>query len=218
MPATDFQPVMPPNKFDKDDVQIQVSSRQGLRNSVLGTRNLMTVAALAIVGSLFVVPLSYVGGSLAATPQAVLAGASMMGLWVIPYLLPAVIVQRPGATLIAGFILGVIAMFTTPLGPGAIVGNILGALFIEIPLLITVYRFWSKSMFLICATVFGLLNGMLYLSMVKNGLTGVYAVSIVAASVTSALLGAILTIYIRYALNRAGVAMNHPFVKHNRAR
>lgn len=38
--------------------QIHTSSRAGLRDSVLGTRNLMTLAALSVVGSLVVVPLS----------------------------------------------------------------------------------------------------------------------------------------------------------------
>jgi len=71
---------------------VRSSSRKGLANSVLGTRNLMMTAALAVVSLILVIPLNYVGGPLMATPGGIMIGCAIMGLWVIPYLLPAVVV------------------------------------------------------------------------------------------------------------------------------
>lgn len=100
-----------------DTATVKGSSRSRLNNSVLGTRNLMTVAALAVVGSLIVVPLTYMTFAIGITTQrGMLIMCSCMGLWTIPYLLPAVIVRRPGACVLAGLIMGIICAFTSPQG------------------------------------------------------------------------------------------------------
>ena len=49
---------------------IRTSSRKGLNNTVLGTRNLMTVAALAVVGCVLIIPLSYAFAAGAVTVSA----------------------------------------------------------------------------------------------------------------------------------------------------
>ncbi len=188
---------------------VRSSSRKGLANSVLGTRNLMMTAALAVVSLILVIPLNYVGGPLMATPGGIMIGCVTMGLWVIPYLLPAVVVRRPGAVMIAALIIGVISIFTTPYGPSAIVGNLLGGLFIEAPLAIMLYRKWTWWAYLICAAVFGLLNGFLYASVLSTlGSADLIPVGVVT-SVVSALAGGGICILLAHLLHRAGIAIDH---------
>ena len=188
---------------------VRSSSRKGLTDSVLGTRNLMMTAALAVVSLILVIPLNYVGGPLMATPGGIMIGCAIMGLWVIPYLLPAVVVRRPGAVMIASLIIGVISIFATPYGPSAIVGNVLGGLFVEVPLAIMLYRKWTWWAYLVSATVFGLLNGFLYASVLSTlGSADLIPVGVVT-SVVSALAGGGICILLTRLLHRAGIAIDH---------
>lgn len=83
---------------------VRTSKQSGLRDSVLGTRNLMTVAALGVVGSLLVVPLSLVGHASATSPKNIIVLCSLMGAWFIAYALPGMIVRKPGAFMVGGLI------------------------------------------------------------------------------------------------------------------
>jgi len=112
---------------------IRTSRHAGLRDSVLGTRNLMTVAALGVVGAIMVVPLTYLSLIVAVNPNGILIMCALMGAWIIPYLLPGVIVNKPGVFIISGFVMGVIAAFLTPQGPSAILGNVIGSLLVGAP-------------------------------------------------------------------------------------
>lgn len=141
---------------------IHTSKHSGVRNSVLGTRNLMTIAALSLVGSLLVVPLSIFTPVFATTPRALIILCALMGAWYIAYLLPGLFVPRPGAFLVAGLLMGIISTFTTPLGPSAIIGNLIGAAFLEIPVLLFLYKKWSWWVHAIGATIFGGFNSTMY--------------------------------------------------------
>ncbi|EEH66879.1 MAG: ECF transporter S component [Actinomyces urogenitalis] len=186
-----------------DTATVKGSSRSRLNNSVLGTRNLMTVAALAVVGSLIVVPLTYMTFAIGITTQrGMLIMCSCMGLWTIPYLLPAVIVRRPGACVLAGLIMGIICAFTSPQGPASIVGNVLGAVFIEAPLALMLYRKWTWWSFTLSSFVFGLLNGCMTafaMQGVENGPV------LIVVAVCSALVGGALCMVIGRAALKAGV-------------
>ena len=105
---------------------IRTSRHAGLRDSVLGTRNLMTVAALGVVGAIMVVPLTYLSLIVAVNPNGILIMCALMGAWIIPYLLPGVIVNKPGVFVVSGLVMGVIGAFLTPQGPSAILGNVIG--------------------------------------------------------------------------------------------
>ena len=50
----------------------------------------MMVASLSVVGLIILIPLSYIAPAGAASQSAVWLGVSLLGLWVIPYLLPPV--------------------------------------------------------------------------------------------------------------------------------
>lgn len=182
---------------------VKGSSRARLNNSVLGTRNLMTVAALAVVGVLIVVPLTYLTFAVGMTThKGLLIICASMGLWTIPYLLPAVIVRRPGASLLAGVIMGVICAFVSPQGPTSIIGNVLGAAFIEVPLALMLYRVWTWWGYAISSFVFGLLNG----CMTAFAMQGAdNALVLVLAAVCSSMIGCALCLLIGRAALRAGV-------------
>lgn len=84
---------------------VRRSARGGLTDSILGTRNLMMVASLSVVGLIILIPLNYIAPAGAASQSAVWLGVSLLGLWVIPYLLPLAVVRRPGASLLAALII-----------------------------------------------------------------------------------------------------------------
>ncbi len=138
---------------------VRISSRSGLADSALGTRHLMTIAALAVVSMILLVPLNYLAPAAGASRDAVFLGCAIMGLWLVPFLLPATVVRRPGAVMIAALLMGIMSVFTTPTGPAAIVGTLIGGAFVEAPLALMLYRKWTWWSFLISATTFGLLNG-----------------------------------------------------------
>lgn len=186
---------------------VRTSSRKGLANSVLGTRNLMTVAALSVVGLIILIPLNYVSAGLMATPQMILIASSLMGLWVIPYMLPISVVRRPGATMLAALIMGIICIFSTPSGVGAIINNLIGGLFIEVPFAVMLYRKWTWWAHLISAGVFGTLNGLMCLMVLVKGMNITIGSGIVVASITSALVGALIVLGLTRLLQRAGVGV-----------
>ena len=111
--------------------------------------------------------------------------------------------------MIAALIIGVISIFTTPYGPSAIVGNLLGGLFVEVPLAIMLYRKWTWWSFLISATTFGLLNGIMYVSVMSASAGIASAGTGVIIAVVSALVGGGITIVLTRLLNRAGVGIDH---------
>lgn len=199
-----------PNSATTDPRPIRSSARRGQTDSVLGTRNLMTVAALSVVGMIILLPLNYLAPATGVTSTgAVFAGVAIMGLWVIPYLLPATVVRRPGAVIIAALIMGIISVFTTPSGPGALVGNLLGGAFIEVPLALMLYRKWTWWSFLISAAVFGLINGTMYIMLLKEAVGLSVCLPLVVVSIISALVGGAITIGLTRLLNNAGVGIDN---------
>ena len=188
---------------------VRTSSRSGLADSALGTRNLMTIAALAVVSMILLVPLSYLAPAAGASRDAVLLGCAIMGLWLVPFLLPATVVRRPGAVMIAALLMGIMSVFTTPTGPAAIVGTLIGGAFVEAPLALMLYRKWTWWSFLISATTFGLLNGIMYVS-VMSASAGIASASAgVIIAVVSALVGGAITLVLTRLLNRAGIGIDH---------
>lgn len=187
--------------------EIRTSNRSGLRDSALGTRNLMTIAALAIVGSLLVVPLSIATPVLVTTPKAILGLCAIMGVWYLAYLLPGLLVRKPGAFLIAGLLMGVISTFTTPLGPSAIIGNAMGAAFLELPMLLLLYRKWTWWAYALGATVFGTFNAAVYGASYQIVQTPAeYALGI-ALSLGSCYLTLACAMLLRRSLERAGIGV-----------
>lgn len=187
--------------------QIRTSRRSGLRNSVLGTRNLMTLAALAVVGSLLVVPLSILTPVFATTPRAILILCAIMGAWYIAYLLPGLLVPRPGAFLVAGLLMGIISTFTTPLGPSAIIGNAIGAAFLEFPVLLFLYKKWDWWVHAIGASIFGSFNAAMYGTAYHVAQDSAQFILGIIISLASCYLTLALALLLRSRLTQAGVGV-----------
>ena len=111
--------------------------------------------------------------------------------------------------MIAALLMGIMSVFTTPTGPAAIVGNLIGGAFVEVPLAILLYRKWTWWSFLISAATFGLLNGIMYVSVMSAAAGMASASAGVVIAVVSALVGGGLTIALTRLLNRAGVGIDH---------
>ena len=198
-----------PAATEQEHPSVHTSSRSGLANSALGTRNLMMIAALAVVSMILLVPLNYLAPAAGASRDAVLLGCALMGLWLVPFLLPATVVRRPGAVMIASLLMGIMSVFTTPVGPAAIVGNLIGGAFVEVPLALMLYRKWTWWAYLVSAAVFGLLNGLIYAAALSAlGNVGLIPVG-VAISVVSALAGGGICILLAHLHHRAGIAIDH---------
>ena len=187
---------------------IRTSSRSGLRDSVLGTRNLMTVAALGVVGSLLVVPLTYLSLVVAVSPRGILIMCALMGAWIVPYLLPGVIVNKPGAFLISGLIMGIASAFLTPQGPAAIIGNLIGSLFVGVPVALFLYRHWTWWVYLISGAVFGGVNAAMYSAGFHIALSTQETLIGIVLAILSCWLAVGACLLLRRALERTGLAVS----------
>jgi len=186
-------------------LRVFLTSRGNLRDSVLGTRNLMTVAALGVVGAIMIVPLTYLSLAVAVNPRGILIMCALMGAWVIPYLLPGVIVNKPGVFIISGFVMGVIAAFLTPQGPTAILGSVIGSLYVGAPVAALLYRHWSWWVYALSGVIFGGLNAAAYGKGFGVALTGGQVTLGVVLAIVSCWAGAGVCLLLKRALARTGV-------------
>lgn len=186
---------------------VKTSNRSAFSDSVLGTRNLMMLAALIVVGSIILIPLNYASLAMLASPTQnnILYSASLMGLWIIPFLLPAAVVRRPGAFLVTGLLAGIIGAFTTPLGPVSVLGHLLGTAFVGLPLPFFLYRYWNVWVYTACAITFGTLNGYGYTVSYGVVFDTSTTLQVIALSIISAEIGVLITVAIVKALQKAGV-------------
>lgn len=195
------------NPASAQPATIRTSSRSGLRDSVLGTRNLMTVAALGVVGSLLVVPLTYLSLVVAVSPRGILIMCALMGAWIVPYLLPGVIVNKPGAFIVSGLIMGIVSAFLTPQGPTAIIGNLIGSLFVGAPVALFLYRHWTWWVYLISGAVFGGANAAMYSAGFHIALSTQETLIGIVLAVLSCWLAVGVCLLLRRALERTGLAV-----------
>ena len=190
-----------------DELVIHSSARGGLRDSVLGTRNLMVVAALGVVGSILVVPLTYLSVVVAVNARGILIMCALMGAWFVPFLLPGVIVNKPGAFVISGLIMGVIATFLTPQGPVAILGNVIGACYVGAPVALFLYRKWTWWVYAASGVIFGGLNAATYSGGFQIAVTGRQKTLGIVLALVSCWAGASVCLLLKRALARTGVGV-----------
>ncbi|MDO5084232.1 MAG: ECF transporter S component [Arachnia propionica] len=195
---------------ENDTLQIHTARADRPGNSVLHTRTLMTVAACAVVGAVVVIPLSYVSITLAVSPVGIMAVCSLMGLWLLPFMLPGALTQKPGAIMIAALIIGIIGTFTTPSGVSSILGNLIGGALVEIPLALLFYKHWNWLGYGLAASTFGLFNGLLYSSMLQIQVTTPELLLMGTIALLSSLVGVVITLVVVRSLRRAGIGVrNH---------
>lgn len=187
--------------------RIHTARKGRLENSVLHTRTLMTVAASAVVGAVIIVPLSYLSIPLAVSPGGLTYASMLMGLWLLPFLLPGALVQKPGAVMIASLILGIIGVFTTPSGIASIVGNLIGGILVELPLALLLYKQWNWVGYGLAGLVFGLFNGLMYSMTTQVAVTQSQLLLMTGIAVLSSLVGVAATMLIVRSLRKAGIGV-----------
>lgn len=191
------------NKPEGKSPEVHASNNK-LRDSVLGTRNLMTVAAIAVVATIILIPMNYIFPVIAVSQKGILIACALMLGWFYPYALVGAITRKPGAIMISALIIGIISIFTTPSGAGALVGNLIGGALVAIGVVLTLYRHWWIGL-CISAFTFGGFNGTIYGYAMKVGVTPLFAASCAAIAIASCLVGVGLLKLTVMALNKAGV-------------
>lgn len=121
------------------------------------TRDMLVAAAIGVAGSLVVVPLTYL--QVFAGIAHVYLVAATLGLWFLQCVVPLIVVRKPGASLIACLAMGVVSAATTPFGVAAIGALIMEGLLIELPFMVTLYRWWTRTQFVASAMLFSALMG-----------------------------------------------------------
>ncbi len=121
------------------------------------TQALLVSVAVGVAGSIVIVPLTYL--QIFATLAHTYLVALTLGLWVIPCLLPLVLVRRPGSALLACGAIGVISAVTTPFGLAAIPALLFEGLIVEIPFLVTLYRSWRTVQYYVAGGILGAFMG-----------------------------------------------------------
>ncbi|WP_165218238.1 ECF transporter S component [Schaalia sp. ZJ1691] len=165
---------------------------------------LLVSVAVGVAGSIVVVPLTYL--QIAATLAHSYLVALTLGLWVIPCLLPLLLVKRPGAALLACGAIGVISAVATPFGLSAIPALLFEGLIVEIPFLVTLYRSWRTIQYYIAGGLLGAFMGFMvpYSTGVKAPSMMLPIVCMLIALV-SAMAGTWLCFLIRTKVGRTGV-------------
>ena len=77
----------------------------------------------------------------------------LSGFWIIPCLLPSVIVRKPGAGLLASMIAALIEVLITNWGVSALLWGFVQGLGVEVVLLLFMYRYWSFGVICLAGSV-----------------------------------------------------------------
>lgn len=122
-------------------------------------RDLVIAVAIGIVGSIIVVGLIYFQ-AFASIAHIYLVSLSL-GLWLVPCIMPLLIIRKPGASIIACLAMGVISALTSPFGYLAIFSLVIEGIIIELPFLVALYRKWHNYQFVISAILLSIMMGAL---------------------------------------------------------
>lgn len=110
------------------------------------TRDILVAVAIDIAGSLIIVPLTYL--RMFASIARVYPVAATLGLWFLQYVVPLIVVRKPGASPITYLAMGIVSAAITPFGVAAIRALIMKGLLIELLSMVTPYRRWTRLQFI----------------------------------------------------------------------
>jgi energy-coupling factor transport system permease protein len=109
------------------------------------TAYLLTCAAIGVATGLLIIPATALSTVL--SPIAPPLSALTYFAWVIGYVVALRVIERPGAAILTGILSGLVAAPLSATGPAIIVTNVMFAFFVELPFLVTLYRFWPKWLY-----------------------------------------------------------------------
>ena len=168
------------------------------------TRDILVTAAIAIVFALLLTGMNYV--LVAVTPFGPLAIQAISGLWVIPGVITAYILRRPGAALISQLLVGVIQAPLSPYGWMTVIGQLTYGLASEAVFLATRYRNYRLPVLLIVGSVTNLVNmALVYVPLGYTRLSAGMQIAVVALTLLSGALGGWLAKGLADAIAQTGV-------------
>ncbi|MFV0434985.1 MAG: ECF transporter S component [Leucobacter sp.] len=168
------------------------------------TRTILTAVALGAAVGVILIPINF--AQAAVTTAAPILAVSIYGLWGMSSLIPLALLQRGGTGIIGGTAAGVVTIIS-PYGVFSLIMMVLWGVFMELPFLVTWYRWWGWKMFLIAGVVTGVIGAwmtftQLNLASVDPGLaTAMFIVAAVSFTVCS-----LLSWLIARGLERSGIA------------
>ncbi|MFT4259400.1 ECF transporter S component [Microbacterium sp.] len=105
------------------------------------TTMLLTCAAIGVAGGIVLAPAGWLSNFLFATVPFI--SVAPAGLWLVPGVIAARLLQRPGAAMLVGLISGLVASPFSSTGFGMVLTTLWWAFFAELPFLLVLWRRWS---------------------------------------------------------------------------
>ncbi len=171
------------------------------------TRDLLVTAIIAIVFALLLTGANYL--LVIITPFGPLAVQAISGLWVIPGLITAYILRRPGAALLSQVLVGIIQAPLSPYGWMTVVGQLTYGIASELVFLVTRYRNYSLPVMLVAGALTNLFNmGLAYLALGYANLSTGIQIAVVALTLLSGALSGWLSKALTDAIAKTGVLNN----------
>ncbi|WP_353807766.1 ECF transporter S component [Agromyces sp. SYSU T00194] len=168
------------------------------------TRLLMTCAAIGAAGGLLLIPVNNAAAALAKVVP--LAYAAGVGLYLLPFVIALALLRRPGVGVLTALIAGLVNVPFTPYGFSAVVTCVMIGVALEIPFLLSLYRYWRPWVFYVGAGAFAALYSTVSLrSLGVIDFAPAVQVVFVALLVASAVAGTWLGRLIAGRLERTGV-------------
>ncbi|MBY0690469.1 ECF transporter S component [Microbacterium marinilacus] len=163
----------------------------------------MIAAALGAAVGVVLVPVLFAIMT-AAAPMPALAGFTF-GLWSMAALVPLAVLRRGGTGVIGAVAAGVVTM-VSPAGPAMLMMMAMFGLLIELPFLVTRYRWFGLKMLLVSGVVLGALSCLLSVFTYDlPNMQPLLLTLVCAGQLVSAAAGGALSWLIARALRRAGI-------------
>ena len=178
------------------------AARRGL--AAWSTRDLLVLVVIALVFGLITAPLFTLSPIIDATLGPVLKRLTS-GIFLVPSLLAAYTLRRPGAALLCAVLVGLVQVPFTPLGLILVFGQAVFGILYELPFLIARYRRYGLTMMLVSGAVLGLILGAI--DFVPNGgpaLAPLAQVMFIVLNTLSGALGGLLAKWLADTIARSG--------------
>jgi len=168
------------------------------------TRLIMTAAAIGAGMGIIILPLEYV--VLAIEGSLPVVATITYGIWGMAALIPLALLRRMGVGVIGSVVAGLISSFS-PYGLFMVIEMLLWGVLMELPYLITRYRFFGPRMFTISGLVVGAVSCALSSIELNFGAmtTGV-VIAVIVVQIASFAACGLLSWAIARGLQRAGIA------------
>lgn len=173
--------------------------------SRVSTAYLLTCAAIGVAGGIMLTAANWLSTALFATVPFI--SVILIGLWLLPAVVGARLLERPLAAVLVGLISGLVAAPFSGYGFGSVATNLWYAVFVELPFLIVLYRFWKTWQYFVGAIVLGIAYPLLAAASFDLASFPWWGQALfVLLTMASAVAGVALGLAIADALRRTGVA------------